>query len=330
MKMKKIRRILLLTTIAVATSVQMMAADAVKFYINDGVTNGSPKKQMEQNVSALLTEMGAAQEANRSINYSKIGISDEAKQQIDMLWMNVHFMCDEPEIVERCLTTANGFQVRNIPLTLKPMEGETLTEDYQEAVINFDKAGKIVSFFFTIGMNMYSKVMQNNNEVTDVRRRMAILDYVEHFRTAYNMKDMPFLQQVFSDDALIITGQVVKVQKSEVFPSGNRVVYKKQNKKQYLSNLANAFKVAKYIKVNFDDIKVVAHPTKDNVYGVTLHQEWNTNRYSDEGYVFMIWDFSNEDEPKIHVRTWQPDYIDKAKGQKLNPNDVFSLSDFVL
>lgn len=247
-----------------------------------------------------------------------------------MLWMNVHFFCDESEVVERCLTTSNGFQVRNIPLTMKALPGETVKDDYQEAVINFDKSGKIVSFFFTIGMNMYSKVMQNNGEISDVRRRMAILDYVEHFRTAYNMKDMPFLQQVFSDDALIITGHVVKVQKSEVVPSGNKVIYKKQTKKQYLTNLGNAFKVAKYIKVNFDDIKVVAHPTKKDVYGVTLHQEWNTNRYSDEGYVFMIWDFSNEDEPKIHVRTWQPDYIDKAKGERLNPNDVFSLSDFVL
>ena len=179
-------------------------------------------------------------------------------------------------------------------------------------------------------MNMYAKVMQNKSEISDIRRRMQILDYVEHFRTAYNMKDMPFLQQVFSDDALIITGRVVKVEKSELFPQGNKVLYKKQTKQQYLSNLANAFKAAKYIKVNFDDIKVVAHPTKQNVYGVTLHQEWNTNRYSDEGIVFMIWDFTNEDQPKIHVRTWQPDWIDKEKGQRLNPNDVFSLSDFVL
>lgn len=285
---------------------------------------------MEQNVGALLTEMAAAAGSDRVLKYQGMGITPEAQQQIDMLWMNVHFLCEESEIVERCLTTSNGYQVRNIPLIMKPLVGETVKDDYQEAVINFDKSGKIVSFFFTIGMNMYSKVMQNSNEISDVRRRMAILDYVEHFRTAYNMKDMPFLQQVFSDDALIITGQVVKVQKSEVFPSGNKVIYKKQNKKQYLTNLGNAFKVSKYIKVNFDDIKVVAHPTKENVYGVTLHQEWNTNRYSDEGYVFMIWDFTNEDEPKIHVRTWQPDFIDKAKGQRLNPNDIFSLSDFIL
>ena len=328
--MKMTNKFLLLTVMAVAISLQASAADAVKFYINDGITSGSVKKQMEQNVGALLTEMGAAAAGDRVLKYQGMGITSEAQQQIDMLWMNVHFLCEESEIVERCLTTSNGYQVRNIPLIMKPLAGETVKDDYQEAVINFDKTGKIVSFFFTIGMNMYSKVMQNSNEISDVRRRMAILDYVEHFRTAYNMKDMPFLQQVFSDDALIITGQVVKVQKSEVFPSGNKVIYKKQNKKQYLTNLGNAFKVSKYIKVNFDDIKVVAHPTKENVYGVTLHQEWNTNRYSDEGYVFMIWDFTNEDEPKIHVRTWQPDFIDKAKGQRLNPNDIFSLSDFIL
>lgn len=324
------KRMMLLTVMAVAACMQASAADAVSFIISDGIDEGAAKKQMEKNVSVLLTEFGTAAAADRAVNYSTVGITEEAKQQIDMLWMNVHFACDETEVVERCLTTANGFQVRNIPLAMKPLAGETVKDDYQEAVINFDKTGKIVSFFFTIGMNMYSKVMQNNGEITDVRRRMAILDYVEHFRTAYNMKDMPFLQQVFSDDALIITGHVVKVQKSEVAPSGNKVVYKKQTKKQYLTNLAAAFKVTKYIKVNFDDIKVVAHPTRKDVYGVTLHQEWNTNRYSDEGYVFMIWDFSNEDEPKIHVRTWQPDYIDKAKGERLNPNDVFSLSDFNL
>ena len=328
--MKKIRKMMLLTVISLATSMMSTAGNVVTFHINDGIANGSIKKQMEQNVSALLTEMGSAQESNRGLKYATIGISEEAKQQIDMLWMNVRFVCDEPEIVERCLTTTNGFQVRNIPLTLKPMPGEKIKDDYQEAVINFDKRGKIVSFFFTIGMNMYSKVMQNSNEVKDLRRRMTILDYVEHFRTAYNMKDLPFLNQIFSDDALIITGRVIKVQKSEVFPSGDKIIYSKQNKKQYLTNLGRAFKTAKYIKVNFDDIKVVAHPTKDNVYGVTVHQEWNTNRYSDEGYVFMIWDFTNEDEPKIHVRTWQPDYTDKAKKKHINPNDVFSLSDFVL
>lgn len=328
--MKTVSKIILLSLTVMAFVVKANAAGDVKFTINDGVASAELKTQMEKHVSSLLSALNAAQRENRDIHYDASVITSEAQQQIDMLWMNVHFFCEESDIVERCLTTSNGFQVRNIPLVLTPLAGEKIDEDYQEAVINFDKKGTIVSFFFTIGMNMYAKVMQNKSEISDIRRRMQILDYVEHFRTAYNMKDMPFLQQVFSDDALIITGRVVKVEKSDLFPQGNKVLYKKQTKQQYLTNLGNAFKAAKYIKVNFDDIKVVAHPTKANVYGVTLHQEWNTNRYSDEGIVFMIWDFTNEDAPKIHVRTWQPDWIDKDKGQRLNPNDVFTLSDFVL
>ena len=82
--------------------------------------------------------------------------------------------------------------------------------------------------------------------------------------------------------------------------------------------------------VRHDNVVIVEHPTIKGIYGVTVHQKWNTARYSDEGYVFMVWDFRNPDAPQIHVRTWQPDYIDKEHGQKLNPNDVFSLGDFDL
>ncbi len=328
--MKNMEKKLFLSLLMMVLCVGSSASNTVKFNINGGAPSVPVKEAMEKNISDLLTSINTAQAEDKSIRYAGIGISPEATQQIDMLWMNVHFQCDEPEIVEHCLATSNGFQVRNIPLLLTPLAGEKIEEPYQEGVVNFDKAGKIVSFYFTISMNMYSKVMQNKTEISDIRRRMQILDYVEHFRTSYNMKDMQFLQQVFSEDALIITGRVIKVQKSELFPQGNKILYKKQTKQQYLTNLGNAFKAAKYIKVNFDDIKIVAHPTKDNVYGVTLHQQWNTNRYSDEGYVFMIWDFTNEDSPKIHVRTWQPDFIDKAKGQRINPDDVFSLGDFIL
>ena len=328
--MKEMRKIFLLSLFVTVLSVGSSASNAVKFYINEGVSSASLKESMEKNISDLLSSINAAQSQGNAISYTGIGISPEATQQIDMLWMNVHFLCEETELVERCLTTSNGFQVRNIPLSLTPLAGEKIEEPYQEAVVNFDKQGKIVSFYFTISMNMYSKVMQNKTEISDIRRRMEILDYVEHFRTAYNMKDMPFLQQVFSDDALIITGSVIKVKKSEVMPSDRVVRYSVKTKREYLTNLANAFRNNQYINVAFDDITIVHHPTKRDVYGVTVRQRWNSSRYSDEGYVFMVWDFTDEKQPKIHVRTWQPEYLDKASGRKLPQNEVFTMKDFDL
>ena len=329
--MKKISLLLLAVVTAFAFSSDALAHGRVSLKINDGIGNVPVKFKIEESVSALMSEINRADENNRSLDLYGMNLTQDARHQLKMLWENVHFYCEESEIVERCLQTNRGYQVRNIPLIMKPVGEKTQDNlEYQEAVISFSKDGKITGFNLTLSMNMYSKVMQNTVEITDVRRRMEILDYVEYFRTSYNRKDLSFLRQVFSEDALIITGKVIKVRPSEVFPSGTKITYRKQNKQQYLTNLAAAFKRNRYIHVNFDDIKIVAHPTKSNVYGVTVHQSWNASNYSDEGYVFMIWDFTNEYEPKIHVRTWQPDYLDKAKGVRMNPNDVFTLGDFTL
>ena len=167
------------------------------------------------------------------------------------------------------------------------------------------------------------------NEITDINRRMQIIDYVEQFRTSYNQKDLKFLNQVFSDDALIITGTVIKVRKSEVKPI-NQIKYSVRTKREYLDNLRVAFANNQYINVAFDNISIVHHPTKRDVYGVTVHQRWNSSRYSDEGYVFMVWDFTDEKLPKIHVRTWQPEYIDKSSGRRLPESEIFTMKDFDL
>ena len=56
----------------------------------------------------------------------------------------------------------------------------------------------------------------------------------------------------------------------------------------------------------FDIIDVERNPLHPSIYGVTLRQEWYASAYSDVGTVFLLWDFTNEDRPKIYVRTWQP------------------------
>ena len=328
------KKLLMFIAIVVQSSA-CLAYNQVRLVINDGIDNQQLKQRMEQAVSAVMTEINRSHEQNLTkLTFPDSYINKEAQEGLNQLWKNDHMRCVEEEIVERLITTYQGYQVRSIPLIVNSASGgEQL--GYQEAVINFDNNGVITSFYYTINPELYSKLrmdqMRNRRyEVTDIKDRMMILDYVEHFRTSYNQKDLKFLRQVFSDDALIITGRVVKVKKSEVVPSGKKVIYTTQTKQQYLDNLARAFKTNSYIKVSFDDVVIVEHPTIHGIYGVTVHQKWNTARYSDEGYVFMVWDFRNPEVPQIHVRTWQPDYIDKERGQKLNPNDVFTLGDFDL
>ena len=301
-------------------------ADNVTFTVSDGIDNGAIKSKIESEVSRMLTEINAAQVAGRSLNFSAMGnIATRVQQSMAMLWENCPFECTDEEIIEHCITTGTGYQVRNIPLLMKPTgEREFGEDEYQEAVISFDKQGNIESFYLSISMNLYMNVIKSNLELTDLRRRQLILDYVEQFRTAYNQKDINFLNQVFSDDALIITGKVITTKHAEGFTS-QKIQYNKQSKEQYIRNLRGVFQRNSYIKVTFDDIEVMRHPVNPNFYGVTLLQGWTSGKYHDDGYLFLLWDFTNEDAPQIHVRTWQPD---KIGGKPLPKDEVFSLSDF--
>jgi hypothetical protein len=318
------KRLLFIVVALVATiSAQ---ADNVNFTVSDGIDNASIKSKIESGVSRMLSEINAAQEAGRSLNFSAMGnVGTRVQQSMAMLWENSPFVCTDEEIIEHCITTGSGYQVRNIPLLMKPTGEREFNEDeYQEAVISFDKQGNVESFYLSISMNLYMNVIKSNLELTDLRRRQLILDYVEQFRTAYNQKDINFLNQVFSDDALIITGKIITTKHAEGFTS-QKIQYNKQSKEQYIKNLRGVFQRNSYIKVTFDEIEVMRHPVNPNFYGVTLLQGWTSGKYHDDGYLFLLWDFTNESAPQIHVRTWQPD---KIGGKALPKDEVFSLSDF--
>lgn len=170
-----------------------------------------------------------------------------------------------------------------------------------------------------------SKIMQGKLTETDARRRHTILNYCEHFRTAYTTKDLDFLKQVFSDKALIIVGNVVK-------PAANdnkcqaeaKVTYAIHSKKDYISRLAKVFTANQKIDLKFSGFRIMRHPTMDGIYGVTLRQQYKSDRYADDGYLFLLWDFRNPSMPLIHVRTWQP------AGTVHSGDDVISIQDFNL
>lgn len=170
-----------------------------------------------------------------------------------------------------------------------------------------------------------SKIMQGKLTETDARRRHTILNYCEHFRKAYTTKDLDFLKQVFSDKALIIVGNVIKpVANDNKCQAEAKVTYAIHSKKDYISRLAKVFTANQKIDLKFSGFRIMRHPTMDGIYGVTLRQQYKSDRYADDGYLFLLWDFRNPSMPLIHVRTWQP------AGTVHSGDDVISIQDFNL
>lgn len=151
------------------------------------------------------------------------------------------------------------------------------------------------------------KVLSGRLEETDSVSRHKILSYCEHLRTSYTTRDIDFIRQVFSDNALIIVGHVVRTGDSvSVADYSDKVRYSIRSKKSYLERLAKIFDSGKEIDVRFSDFRIMRHPTVKGIYGVTLHQKYSCGSYSDDGYLFLLWDFRDMSMPQIHVRTWQP------------------------
>lgn len=293
---------------------------------------------ISKNISDLLTAFNVAEHENHAPVLDQLNITAEAKTTITKLWADCPFNCLDNQIVERAvLQPSKEYQIRNIHIVMKPIENvskDVSWKRYQEGVVTVDATGRITNFHLALDPELYISVLSSAKAVEDLERRMLILEYVERFRNAYNLKDMAFLEQIYSDDALIITGKVIKSVKSDAALANagdERIEYSKQSKKQYLTKLARVFKNNERINVSFDEIKVVRHPARAEFYGVTLKQSWSSVKvggaegYNDVGWLFLLWDFSNPEAPQIHVRTWQPTELE---GKPLPEEEIFSLEDF--
>lgn len=304
---------------------------------DESFSNQTIIEKMQHNLSLVLTEINRAQQANRTLDIVRLPMTDFAQRSLNMLWANIHFHCDDSEVVERCWVFGDGqeYMVSHIPLIID-VEGFG-NGNYQEAVVEFDYMGRIKDFRFSLDAQL-SESMEHCGVVADIERRMKILSYCERLRTAYNQKDLDYINMIFSDDALIITGTVIQTRPMDNrYANKLKVVYKKQNKQQYLANLKKAFIRNNWIDVKFSEIESdkelggcagITQSRNPNIYGVRLHQEWRSSNYSDTGYLFLLWDFTDEDRPVIHVRTWQPD---QYNGVHLEPdNSISTLEGFDL
>ena len=314
-------------------ALQTAGAQEVTFSVSSGVSDPGFQRKIESAVSALLTEFGRAYDAKDTPDFSRIPITDGAAASVRMLWRNSPFHCDETDLVEPVLVTYDGdYQIRNIPMECLNEKGEPV---YHEMVIELDASGTINRITRAIEAHLYRRIMADGSQVTDLRQREIILNYVEDFRTAYDKKDIDFLEMVFSDDALIITGKVIQRKKGDggvqVRPD---IVYSKYSKREYLDRLrTRVFPNTKYIEVTFGVVDVVKHPTIEGYYGVKVRQGYksmykNGVVYEDDGYLFMLWDFRDENHPQIHVRTWQPYWLDEARTQTIGDDQIININSF--
>ena len=303
-------------------------SEKVWFAVKDGMEDQSLITTVENNTMAFLNACNEAILSKKKPNFPSKTIAKNSEKQILSFWETTPMYCSKTYISEKCMKKpTGGYQVRNIPVNIP---GAPEDQQSQEIVINFTNSGEIDNIAVSIEETRYREIMEDFITIEDFNRRQVILDFVENFRTSYNIKDIKYIESVFSDQALIITGKVVKIapnkdQAITALLGTEKITYMTFTKKEYIANLKNTFQRNKYIDIQFEDIDVVRHPKNDYLYGVTLKQKWGSSTYNDTGYLFLMVDFKDELKPMIHVRTWQPD---SYNGKQIEKDELFKLNDF--
>jgi len=207
---------------------------------------------------------------------------------------------------------------RTIPMNFKFKSNNK--EFIEKIVFYFNKDGKIESLSFSLSKIALDNIIQK--KIWTEKDRMILISFLEHYKTSYALKRINYIEQIFSDDALIITGSVVKTLPNDMNTfRGNKIVkYNRQSKQQYIKNLRYMFKSKEYVNIKFEESIIRKAGKGGNVFGVQIKQNFFSSNYGDVGYLFLMVDLNNPDMPIIHVRTWQPDVK--------TDSSVYGLNDF--
>lgn len=284
--------------------------------------------KMESNMSALLTEIDNAYTGNRPLRLTPSMFTSQADEMLMNAWKVYHYRPLSDVVTAKLVHDVQGFQVRGISVRVQEDASNYRGSLRRELNVSFSRSGLISGVRLADSSELSpSEFLKEAAGVTDERRRMEILKFTEDFRNYYIEGNADALEAIFSEDAIIITGSVYtrqKTNKDGMFHDQTNVKYTQQTPKEYCGKLRRRFANGEKIRVTFDNIGISTLESNPNIYGVTLRQVWKSSTgYSDVGWLFLMWDFSNPEAPRIHVRTWQPQEMIGSQDQVLGLPDFY-------
>lgn len=184
----------------------------------------------------------------------------------------------------------------------------------EDVTFTFDENKKIECVAFGLGSQAKTDIFNKGVGAWSDYAKMVIATFLENYKTAFALKRLNYLESVFDDNATIITGHIIKkapkvAMEGESFINSNNklIKYTRQTKSEYMRKLKMCFQSNQFINIRFADNDVVKMGAGGETYGIQIKQDYYSTNYGDHGYLFLMVDFNDPDNPSIKVRTWQPD-----------------------
>lgn len=218
--------------------------------------------------------------------------------------------------------TAFGWELRKIRMSNSYASIRKQSNEY--LVMDFDEKGNFYDFSFGITEGLYNEFTDQAKYAGDWGNRQVIIKFLEKYRTSFLIRDIAMLDSLFAEDAIIIIGKVLSKKYSGEMYKYIRlndqqpdISYMTYTKNEYLKNQKQVFRNQKDLFVGYSTFRITKKNQTPGVYGVSMRQNYNATSYSDEGHLFLLIDF-NDNQPQIYVRSWQPQEWDDSSLIKLS------------
>lgn len=195
--------------------------------------------------------------------------------------------------------TAKGLQVA---FSFRNATYKKFTENI---VFTFDSDGKVCNVAFGLEKTVEDNILGWKRVPENIR--MSLVSFIERYQTAYALKDIDYIKQIFDDYAIIITVKENKVVRRTDTGYQTETTYTERRftKESFLAHLQRGFDSKEFINIRFNDVYVERPDGPYEVYGVQLNQDYYSSNYSDRGYLMLGINYTDPANPTIFVRTWQ-------------------------
>lgn len=140
----------------------------------------------------------------------------------------------------------------------------------------------------------------------DFKQRMLMLDICETLNTAYNVKDVEFIEDYFKDILFFVNSDTcnLKIEEFNNFVVDLKEFWKNENCHFMIKN-----------------IEIRQSPNNADLFSISFQHDWISDKYIKKGYMFLLYDFCDMINPKAHVCVW-------TTGKKTRERDLPTIEDF--
>ncbi len=201
--------------------------------------------------------------------------------------------------------------VRSLPMVFS--HSNNSRKFLEDVVFTFNKDRKVDAVSFALSERAINDIMNKPEPWGTLEERYLLVQFMEYYKTAYCLKRLDYIESVFADNALIIVGHVFEKDDKPLDAmymnlGGEKVRYIRHTKESYIRALRNVFQSNEFVNIHFEDNEVSrTNRLDDKVYGIQIAQHYYSSTYADKGYLFLMIDLNDTMNPKIYVRSWQPE-----------------------